>query len=142
MLISGKARLALAAMLSLAEQADWQPGPAIARQLAVSKVYLEQILAPLKRARLIASKRGSKGGYRLAAPAAKITVTDILRVVEPRLFASQRPATQKAIYQVIDERVIRQLQNNINIFSSQITLQDLADDCRHLQNKAAAMFYI
>jgi len=44
--------------------------------------YLEQIFQRLRRARLVASKRGPGGGYTLAQPPAEITLRDVIEAVE------------------------------------------------------------
>jgi len=44
--------------------------------------YLEQIFQRLRRAGLVASKRGPGGGYLLALPAAEITLRDVVEAVE------------------------------------------------------------
>ncbi len=56
--------------------------------------YLEQIFQKLRRADLVASKRGPGGGYRLARPASAITLREVLEGVEGPLawFALGDPA--------------------------------------------------
>jgi Rrf2 family cysteine metabolism transcriptional repressor len=44
--------------------------------------YLEHILLALKRAGLLESRRGVRGGYTLARPPEKISVGEVLRVVD------------------------------------------------------------
>lgn len=44
--------------------------------------YLEQIFQRLRRARLVSGKRGPGGGYRLARPAAEITLRQVVEAVE------------------------------------------------------------
>jgi Rrf2 family protein len=44
--------------------------------------FLEQILRKLKNAKLLESRRGPKGGYKLARPPEAISVGDIIRAVE------------------------------------------------------------
>jgi Rrf2 family protein len=44
--------------------------------------FLEAILGDLRRAGLVVGLRGSEGGYRLAVPAEKVSVADIIRAVE------------------------------------------------------------
>jgi Rrf2 family protein len=44
--------------------------------------YLEQIIIPLKIHKLVKSVRGAGGGYTLARPASKISVCEILEVLE------------------------------------------------------------
>jgi Rrf2 family protein len=57
----------------------------IARRQGVSVKYLEQIIIPLKKAGLVQSVRGPKGGHQLARPPAEITVADIVSVLEDGL---------------------------------------------------------
>ena len=57
-------------------------GDAIANNQGIPVKFLENILADLRRAGLVASQRGAEGGYRLARPADAITVADIIRAVE------------------------------------------------------------
>ncbi|MHB9144418.1 MAG: RrF2 family transcriptional regulator [Symbiobacteriia bacterium] len=54
----------------------------IAERQDLSEHYLEQLVAPLRRAGLVTSVRGAQGGYMLSRPAAQITVGDIIRVLE------------------------------------------------------------
>lgn len=57
-------------------------GETLAAHQQIPGKYLENILADLRRAGLVASQRGAEGGYRLARPAAAITVADVIRAVE------------------------------------------------------------
>lgn len=57
----------------------------IARRQGVSVKYLEQIIIPLKKAGLVQSVRGPKGGHQLARPPAEITVAEIVSVLEDGL---------------------------------------------------------
>ena len=84
MMISTRGRYALRVMIDLAEHIDegYIPLQTIAKRQGISEKYLEQIVAPLSKAGLVESGRGSQGGYRLSRPAAQITAGDILRAVE------------------------------------------------------------
>lgn len=61
-------------------------GPIPLREIAekedISYQFLEQIFLPLRRAGLIHSVRGAKGGYTLAKAPAEIKVGDIIRTLE------------------------------------------------------------
>lgn len=57
-------------------------GETIAESQGIPPKFLENILADLRRSGLVASQRGSEGGYRLAVPASSVTVADIIRAVE------------------------------------------------------------
>lgn len=54
----------------------------MAEQLNQSEKYLEQLLLPLRRARLVASLRGPHGGYLLARQASQVTLLDIVELLQ------------------------------------------------------------
>jgi Rrf2 family iron-sulfur cluster assembly transcriptional regulator len=54
----------------------------ISRRQGISFKYLEQLVPPLKKANLIESVRGPKGGHRLAKHPSEIAVGEIVRVLE------------------------------------------------------------
>jgi len=58
------------------------PARAIAVDEGLPADYVEQILLRLRRARLVQSVRGAKGGYRLAAPPSQISVRDVMTAAE------------------------------------------------------------
>lgn len=55
--------------------------------------FLEQILLALKRARYVQSTKGQGGGYRLAKPAAEISVAEILRLFDGALAPTESVST-------------------------------------------------
>ena len=54
----------------------------IADQRKIPERFLLKVLKPLVSARLLRSVKGPHGGYRLARPAAKITVLEVIEAVE------------------------------------------------------------
>lgn len=84
MRISAKVDYAVRAMCELAAHEGDAPLKAelIAASQEIPASFLANILADLKRAGFIRSVRGQVGGYRMARPAAGITVADIIRAVE------------------------------------------------------------
>lgn len=74
------------AVRAVAELAAAPPGPVKGDRIAaaqdVSVRFLENILAQLRRAGIVASQRGSDGGYWLARPASSVSVADVIRAVE------------------------------------------------------------
>ncbi len=54
----------------------------IAARQGIPERYLEQMMASLRRAGLLRSSRGPRGGYRLARPAAAITLAEVLDCLE------------------------------------------------------------
>jgi Rrf2 family protein len=65
-------------------------GPVAGRELALreklSADYVEQILLRLRRAGIVASTRGAKGGYVLAKPAGEITLRAVIAAAELETF--------------------------------------------------------
>jgi len=84
MRVSAKGDYATRAMQELAM--NYNRGPlsieAIAERRHIPARYLEQLLLILKRAGLLESKRGVKGGYYLAKPPNQITVGEIIRLMD------------------------------------------------------------
>jgi Rrf2 family protein len=87
MAITQKSKYALRATLELAMRFGHGPVSIgeIAKAQAIPARFLEAILAQLKRASLVESRRGNEGGYVLARPPARISVGDVLRVVQGAL---------------------------------------------------------
>ncbi len=54
----------------------------IARARGIPELFLLKILKPLVSARILRSVKGPNGGYRLARPANKITVLEIVEAVD------------------------------------------------------------
>lgn len=84
MKLSTRGRYGLRAMYDLALRYGEGPVPlnSIADRQMVSVHYLEQLMAKLRKVKLVASSRGAQGGYELAKPPEEITVGDIVRVME------------------------------------------------------------
>ena len=70
MKFSTKDRYALLLMVELASATpgEYLPLKAVSDNQGISVKYLEQIVAPLSKAGLVESGRGSQGGYRLPRP--------------------------------------------------------------------------
>lgn len=89
MRLSSKGRYGVRALFDIAfhtaGRAEGQK-PAQMREIAeraeIPARFLEQIFQDLRRAGLVAAKRGPRGGYQLAKPAAEISIGDVLRALE------------------------------------------------------------
>ena len=96
MQISAKADYAVRALIELAAQGG---GPVKGERLAAAQQipakFLEAILAQLRQAGLLQSRRGAEGGYWLARPASEISLADIIRAADGPLASvrGQRPET-------------------------------------------------
>lgn len=58
------------------------PTQEIARQHSIPAKYLEHILLTLKKAGLLYSRRGVRGGYQLSRPPDQVSVGDVLAIVD------------------------------------------------------------
>lgn len=61
----------------------------VAERQKISLTYLEQIFCRLRRAGLVESTRGPAGGYKLAAPADRITIDRIILAVDENMDTTQ-----------------------------------------------------
>jgi Rrf2 family transcriptional regulator, iron-sulfur cluster assembly transcription factor len=84
MRLSTKSRYGTRMLIDIAE--NYHNGPVsvaeIATRTGISEKYMEKLIRRLKKAGLVLSKRGPKGGHVLAKSAASITVGDIVRALE------------------------------------------------------------
>ncbi len=80
--IPAKVDYGLRALLALTATGSAQTAEALAAEQSLPPRFLGAILADLRRSGLVASQRGSEGGYRLARPAAEITVADVIRALD------------------------------------------------------------
>jgi Rrf2 family protein len=81
---TAKADYAVRAAVELAAVGTGQPVKAedIADAQSIPLNFLENILAELRRAGIVESRRGAAGGYLLARPAEEISLADVIRAVE------------------------------------------------------------
>jgi Rrf2 family transcriptional regulator, cysteine metabolism repressor len=87
MMFSTKAEYGVRVMVELARRAGEGddrvvPLAEIAEHDGLPLAYLEHLVARLRKAGLIDSRRGSRGGYMLARPAEQITTAEIVEALE------------------------------------------------------------
>src|SRR5271154_5755900 len=82
--LSRKTLLALEAVIDIAFNARPEPVQAkeITARQGVPQRYLEQVMQQLVRAGILTGVRGPRGGYRLARERRRITLGEIVRVVQ------------------------------------------------------------
>ena len=82
--ITTKSPYALRALTELGRIGGTDPVPIgeLARRREIPVQFLEQLFATLRRAGLLKSQRGVKGGYSFARPPADITVLEIVELLD------------------------------------------------------------
>ena len=84
--VTAKSRYAVVGMAELA-RGSGAPVPiaTVAERRDIPVQFLEQLFSTLRRAGLLVSQRGVKGGYRLARPPEQITVLEVVQALDGRL---------------------------------------------------------
>jgi Rrf2 family protein len=86
MQVSARADYALRAALEMAAAPDRLiTGEQLARAQALPMASLEITVTHLRRGNIVRSKRGPDGGFRLARPAAEISLADVIRAIDGQL---------------------------------------------------------
>jgi Rrf2 family cysteine metabolism transcriptional repressor len=85
--ITTKSPYAVRALVELHRMGESEPVPIaeVAKRAQVPVQFLEQLFATLRRAGLLRSQRGVKGGYTLARAATQITVLEVVELLEGAL---------------------------------------------------------
>jgi Rrf2 family protein len=131
--VSAKADYAVRAMIELAASGEESPvkGDVIAESQEIPLRFLENILAEVRHAGLVQSRRGMDGGYWLARPADEITLGDIIRAVEGPL-ASVRGEPADELSYTGSAKPLQQvwiaLRANLRDLLESTTLADVASD--------------
>ncbi len=84
MMFSTKAEYGVRVMVELARSTSEAPIPLaeIAAADGLPLAYLEHLVARLRKAGLVDSRRGSRGGYMLARPAREISMAEVVEALE------------------------------------------------------------
>ncbi len=100
MRVSAKADYAIRAAVELAAAGDGPvKGERIAQAQEIPSNFLENILADLRNAGIVASRRGADGGYWLARPAEEVSLADVIRAVDGPLANVRGVRSEQVAYQ-------------------------------------------
>ena len=88
MKISSRLDYALSCLLCVADKYNKEPVTAeeIAKREHIEEDYVEQLLAIMRKAKIINSMKGPGGGYMLAKAPSKINMKDIIEAMENTVF--------------------------------------------------------
>jgi Rrf2 family protein len=143
--LSCKSEYALLALLELA--ANYGSGePLQIRQIAAEQNipdrYLEQLLATLRRAGLIRSQRGAKGGYILSREPWKITLLDVVNCIEGTEHQSADAHREpRSVEGAVIREVWQEAGGAADAVLQKYTLQDIAEK-REARQRLDLMYYI
>jgi len=147
MKLSTKGRYGSRAMLDLA--ARYNEGPVMVKEIAarqdLSEKYLEQILSELRKAGLVISTQGKNGGFQLGKAPDKITLLDIINVLEGGMApvgCVDNPSQCERSENCIMRDVWESISNNCNSLLSRWSLKELMDREREKSREAVLDFSI
>ncbi len=112
----------------------------IAERQMISEHYLEQLMAALRKAGLVKSRRGAQGGYQLAHEPENVSIGQIIRVLEGPITPLDCLDTHTGTgpyCQTPDRCVLRnlwkELQDSMKQVLDNTTLEDLKQDAYRLE---------
>lgn len=132
MKLGTKGRYAVTAMVDLATHSD--KGPVALSDIALRQnlpiQYLEQLFAKLRKAELVVSVRGQRGGYTLNLKADEIRVADIILAVDELLQTTAcRPASTRSCHgghgRCLTHNLWEGLEHHIMYYLRSISLEDV-----------------
>jgi Rrf2 family protein len=131
--ITSKSPYAVRALAELARTGSAGPVPIgeIARRRDIPVQFLEGLFATLRRAGILQSQRGVKGGYSFARQPEDVTVLDVVEALEGRLGADEAADTADVWTEAIDA---------LRLKLQAITIAEVAQ--REARAAGASMYYI
>lgn len=87
MRLSGRIDFAIRAAAELSRHDDFVALSVIAEAQDLPMEYVRSAMSDLRRAGIVATRRGREGGYRLARQADEVTLADVIRAVDGPLTA-------------------------------------------------------
>jgi Rrf2 family transcriptional regulator, cysteine metabolism repressor len=104
---------------------------AIAEAQGLPAKFLEQLLMALKRAGLVKSQKGPHGGYRLSRPASKITLAEVVRLLDGALAPTESVSTYFYESTPVERekrllRIFKEIRDFVSAKLEKATLADVA----------------
>jgi Rrf2 family cysteine metabolism transcriptional repressor len=132
LVITTKSPYAVRALAELARRGDATPVPIgeIARARDIPAQFLEGLFATLRRAGILQSQRGVKGGYSFARPPAEVSVLEVVELLEGEL-GTDAPANGAVWTEAVDA---------VRSVLAGTTIADVSE--REAQAAGAQMYYI
>lgn len=134
--LSRKTLLALEAVLDVAYNARPDPVQSkdITKRQGIPQRYLEQVMQSLVHRNILKGVRGPKGGYTLARERRKITVADVVRVVDQLdAEADTDPVSEAALGEKVIGPLWEETREAVLARLETITMEDLCREAERLE---------
>jgi len=138
--ITEKSRSAVLALTELAQRGSAAPVPIleVAEARGIPLHFLEQLFAGLRRAGILQSQRGVKGGYSFRRPPPEVTILEVVETVDGRLSS---PGPGGGPVEAMDSgSVWAEARATLAELLSSLTIADMVE--REARIQAAPMFHI
>lgn len=139
MKVNTKVRYGLRAILQVADAYGGDPVPvsAISQTQEISGKYLEQVIGALRRADLVVSRKGVRGGYTLARDPKVITLWEIISaldnqtalvdcVIEPEVCDRAGDCLTRSIWTLLSRRM-QEFWTSFTLADLLVTLREAGD---------------
>jgi Rrf2 family protein len=129
--LTRRSEYALLALIHLArvEGEGYVAVSAMAEAQGLPARFLEQLMMALKRAGLVKSQKGPHGGYRLARPAGKISLAEVIRLLDGALAPTE--SVSRYFYESTpverEKRLLRVFKEIRDVVSTKLEKTALAD---------------
>lgn len=130
MKLSNKGRYGVRALFDLAFHGEGTSSQIreIAERQRIPARFLEQIFQDLRRAGLVSSKRGPRGGYQLTRPPREVSLGDVLRAVDgdALLHVGDEPGERDEPLELgVTESALRELAARVAACFDGVSIEDL-----------------
>ena len=138
MKLSTKSRYGIATIYDLAMH--YGQGPislkSVAQRQLISENYLEQLIGPLRKSGLVRSVRGPQGGYSLNKSPDKISVGDIIKILEGPILPAdclsrddgEINSSCTRINICVTRNIFSKLKDSMDAVLNSITIADLLEE--------------
>lgn len=133
MKLTRRSEYALLALIHLARAKGevWVSVAAMAEAQGLPAKFLEQLLMALKRAGVVKSQKGPHGGYRLARPAGKISLAEVIRLLDGALAPTESVSTYFYESTPVERekrllRIFKEIRDFVSVKLEKTTLADVA----------------
>ena len=144
--ISAKSKYAVRALVELAQRNNGQPVPIadIASRRDIPLQFLEQLFSTLRKAGILNSHRGVRGGFSFNKLPEDVTVLEVVEVLDGNISPAvcTSGASCEKIENCIMHEVWSETKSSLEDVLSQYNIGDLAAKESLMEDKSREMYYI